>query len=111
MIEANVCLYLHSRSRIALLERKLSFHVLPRLHEHVKLKNREQGDYFAFEVVQITHRENEVPELWLVLPAGTENTFKVDFTADEELDDYVAGYSQEGWQLKSVKAHFQNRDP
>jgi hypothetical protein len=105
MIETNVCLYLHSHSRIALLEKTLSFQVLPRLQEFVKVKNREQGDYFAFSVVQVTHREDGIPELWLKLTACSESTSKVDFMEDEELDEYVAGYSQEGWKLASIKPH------
>ena len=105
LINASVSLYLLSHSRIALLEKTISFPVLPRLHEFVKINNREQGDYFAFSVVQVTHREGGLPELWLKLITSLEGRDTEDYIDDAELDAYVAGYSREGWQLASIRPH------
>ncbi len=102
MIDAEVSLYLVSRARLARLQKTVGFPVLPRTREFVKLRNREQGDYFAFTVVQVTHREGGPTELWLQLTTFTDGRSVVSFIEDGELDEYVAGYTQEGWVLASV---------
>lgn len=102
MIEVEVSLYLASRERLARLQKSVAFAAMPRVSEFVKLVNREQGDYFAFTVVQITHREGGPPELWLQLTSLEGGRSVVDFFEDGELDEYVAGYKQEGWTLGSL---------
>lgn len=102
MIEADVCLYLASRLRLARLEKVVRFAVLPRVREYVKVRNHEQGDYFAFTVVQITHREDGRPELWLHLRTRARDKWVIDFFEDGELDEYVTGYELEGWVLASI---------
>ena len=99
MIETHVSLYLASRERLASLQKTLSFEALPRMHEFVKVRNREQGDYFAFSVMQITHCEGGLPQLWLHLTTVFDGRVKVSFLDDGELDEYVEGYKQEGWVL------------
>ena len=102
MIETKVSLYLVSRARIARLQKPMEFAV-PRVREFVKLRNREQGDYFAFTVVQVTHREAGPPELWMHLTSLVEGRSVIDFLEDAELDGYIEGYKQEGWAVASVK--------
>jgi hypothetical protein len=102
MVDADVFLYLVSRSRIARLQKRLSFSVLPRLREFVKVRNREEGDYFAFSVVQVTHREDDVPELWLQLTSLVGGRSVVSFVEDDELDEFIESYKQEGWNLVSL---------
>ena len=92
------------------MQKIVGFVVLPRLHEFVKLRNREQGDYFAFSVVQITHREDGPPELWLHLSSFVGGRSVVSFIEDHELDDYVTGYKQEGWVLASLVTNRTFRD-
>ena len=96
-------MYLASHSRLALFEKAVAFAALPRLGEFVKLCNREQGDYFAFSVVQVTHREGGRPEVWLNLITVVGGESVIDFFEDAELDEYIAGYTQEGWVLASLK--------
>jgi hypothetical protein len=102
MVQANVSLYLISRQRIARLEKIVRFPVLPRTGEFVKVTNREKGDYFAFTVVQVTHRESRPPELWLKLIATENGRSVVSFIEEDELDDYVVSYRKEGWTVGSV---------
>ena len=102
MIEVEVSLYLASRERLARLQKTVGFAALPRVGEFVKLRNREQGDYFAFTVVQVTHREGGLPELWLQLTTLVGGRSVADFIEDGELDEYVAGYGREGWTLSSL---------
>src|SRR5262245_17053737 len=110
MIDAKVSLYLVSRARIARLQKSLAFGALPRVGEFVKLRNREQGDYFAFTVVQVTHCEGGPPELWLHLTTFASGRLAVSFFEDGELDEYVAGYEREGWALVSVVPNRTFRD-
>ncbi len=102
MVDVNVSLYLVSRERIARLEKTLTLSVLPRLREFVKLRNREQGDYFAFSVVQVTHREDGPPEIWLNLTSFVDGRSVADFIEDGELDEYIESYKQEGWTFASM---------
>lgn len=102
MINVEVSLYLASRERLARLQKSVAFAALPRVREFVKVRNREQGDYFAFNVVQVTHREGELPELWLQLTNFVEGRSVVSFLEDCELDEYVVGYKLEGWTLASL---------
>ena len=110
MIDVDVSLYLISRARIPRLQKAVGFVVLPRVREFVKLKNREQGDYFAFTVVQVTHREGGPPELWLQMTSFIGGRSVVSFIEDGELDEYVAGYQQEGWSLASIAPNRTFRD-
>jgi hypothetical protein len=110
MIDVDVSLYLVSRARIARLEKTLAFSGLPRVREFVKVRNREQGDYFAFMVVQVTHREGGPPELWLHLTSFVGGRSVIDFFEDAELDEYVEGYRQEGWISASVAPNRTFRD-
>jgi hypothetical protein len=110
MINAEVSLYLVSRARIARLQKTVAFATLPRAREFVKLRNRTQGDYFAFTVVQVTHREDGPPELWLQLTTFVGGRSVVDFIEDAELDDCAEGYRQEGWVLSSVTPNRTFRD-
>jgi hypothetical protein len=102
MFDTEVSLYLVSRIRLARLQKTLAFSALPRLREYVKVRNREQGDYFAFSVVQITHREECPPELWLHLTRFVDGRSVIDFFEDEDLDEYIESYKQEGWLLASM---------
>jgi len=110
MIDAKLSLYLISRERLARLQKTVAFATLPRLREFVKIRNREQGDYFAFTVVQITHREDGPPELWLFLTSLVSFRQVASFLPDVELDEYIAGYKQEGWILASVVPNRTFRD-
>ena len=102
MVEAQVSLYLASHARLARLEKTVAFMALPRIREHVKLRNRELGDNFAFTVVQITHREDSLPELWLHSMSFINGRSVVDFFQDAELEEYIKSYQAEGWIMKSL---------
>ena len=103
MIDTDICLYLASRVRLALLEKVVAFVALPRLGEFVKLRNCDQGDYFAFSVVQVTHREGGRPEVWLHLISSAVDQSSTNFFEDDELDELIASYDREGWSLTSLK--------
>jgi len=99
MVRCLVRMYLDSPSRLVLLEKTVDFHALPRTGEWLKLANSEMGDYFAFRVAEVTHREGSLPELMLdrlSAPDGKSTAFD-----EDELDEYVTSYLAEGWQQVS----------
>lgn len=95
-------MYLVSRERIARLQKTLSFSVFPRLREFIKVRNRELGDDY-FQVVQITHREGDAPELWIHTTSFVDGKTLISFFPEEELEEYITGYEKEGWALVSQK--------
>lgn len=105
MIEAKVSLYLISRERIILLQKVVGFHVLPRLYEFIKVRNEKDGDYFAYQITQVTHREGDLPELWAMVASFTEGKSIVSFFDDGELDGLSKSYADEGWTVRSSKAN------
>ena len=103
MVEANVSLYLISRERIVRLQKLVSFHALPRLYEFIKVRNKEEGDYFAYQITQVTHREDDLPELWAMVTSFEQGRSIVSFFDDGELDRFSKSHSDEGWAIQSSK--------
>ena len=101
MVNALVFLYLASESRFAFLQKEVEFHSLPREGEWLKLRNKDKGDYFAFWVKEVTHREGGLPELMLDVLRCSETEYEL--FEEHELDEYIASYVAEGWLLKSCK--------
>ncbi len=102
MVRASVRLYLPSDTRLAFLEKEIEFSAMPRVGEWIKFKNDQVGDYFAFRVREVTHRENGIPDV-MMEPMEDANG-KPEFAGrEQELDEYVQSYVQEGWLLRSFK--------
>ena len=112
MIEIDVALYLRTETRIALLEKRITLPVLPRVGESIKFTNSELGEYFAFTVEQVTHRENGIPEIWATTRQITDMKTKESSWHEEDLDGDITTYVKEGWQLKTCHAKkIQNFQP
>jgi hypothetical protein len=95
-----VRMYLDSPTRLCRLERVVEFHALPRIGEWLKLSNAEMGDYFAFSVREVTHRQGDYPEIVLDrLPPEDGKNVAFD---EVELEEYVASYAAEGWTHEST---------
>jgi|SRR5579859_3514647 len=101
MIEIEVALYLISEKRTALLEKRIQLPVVPRVGECIKFRNAQLGDYFTFNVEQVTHRESGIPEIWATTRQITELKIKESPWDDGELDGDIATYVNEGWKLKT----------
>jgi hypothetical protein len=73
---------------------------MPREGEWLKLANPKMGDYFAFQVREITHREGSPPEVVLDrLPPNDEANAPFN---ESELDEYVTSYVDVGWLHRST---------
>lgn len=103
MVKAKVQLYLVSERQIGYLTKEIDFHSLPRAYEWVKLKNEQMGDYFAFKVDAITHREGALPEIMLQPLMKSETDY--DYFDEKELIEYIDSYKEEGWELISLKTN------
>ena len=100
-VVADVAMYMATPKRLVRLTKRLSFGKLPRLNEFIKIRNQSLGEYFAFLVVQITHKEDGFPELWIHTSTFVNGRSQISFRPEEELDDWIASYAKEGWELQS----------
>lgn len=87
MFSAQTRLYLKTPTRLAFLKRQVQFLIPPRVGEFVKLRNAEQGNYFAIRISELTHIESECIDLMLEA---------LDLE-EEELEPYIVSYQAEGW--------------
>jgi len=89
-------IYLASKTRWAHLTKIVSLPAVPRAGESVKFRNEEMGDYFAFEVTSVTYREAGGVEVITGLLDNIDDRL-YSFEEEQELDEYVASYLNEGW--------------
>ena len=101
--QAEVSMYLVSRQRIVRLQKTLAFDVFPRSREFFKVRNAKMGDYVAYQIVQVTHREGLIPEIWIYATSLEDGKTSVAFFEDDEIDEWTESYVTEGWQLCSSK--------
>jgi hypothetical protein len=98
-----VSLFLVSTERIVRLQKTLTLAAFPRLREFLKVRNASMGDYIAYQVVPVTHREDAIPEIWIHATSLEEGRTLVSFFKDDEIDHWADGYVAEGWRFCSSK--------
>ena len=98
-MKIDATLYWVSDQRIACLVKRLDLPVLPRTSEFIKIRNQKLGDYFAFMVTEVVHREGQIPEIIL----RTNDRPGDDLPADQDLESDINTYVVEGWTLASLK--------
>ncbi len=96
MVEAEVSIWIASKTRWVHLSKPIQFQALPRVGEYLKLKNDRLADYFAWKVTEITHREPMKIEVSTELLDNIENRM-YSFEDEEEFDEYYDAYVQAGW--------------
>lgn len=89
-------IWLASKTRWAHLTKDIPMPVVPRVGEFMKFHNNSVGDYFAWEVTQVTYRESGNIEVWTELLNDIDNR-KYSFEDEEEFDEYFQSYLSEGW--------------
>ena len=100
-VDADVAMYLATPKRLVRLTKRISFGILPRLQEFIKIKNETLGDYFTFLVVQITRKEDDVPEIWIHTSSFVNGRSHISFWPEDELDDWIKSYAEEAWVMES----------
>lgn len=96
-VECNI--YLASITRWVHLQKTVAFVAVPRVGEFIKFKNAGVGDYFGWEVRDVTYREdgNKI-ELTVKLLDDIDNR-GYSFEQEEEFDGYLQSYLDEGWNM------------
>ena len=95
MIDVSVSIYFASKTRWVHLQKTLSLSAVPRVGEWLKLRNEQVGDYFAWRVVEVTHREAGLVEVMTDLLDDDGRGFSFDH--ESEFDDYHRSYLACGW--------------
>lgn len=90
-------IWLASKTRWVHLTKVIAMPVVPRVGEFLKFKNAVVGDYFAFQVSEITYRESGKIEVWTELLDNVDNRM-YSFEEEAEFDEYFQSYLAEGWQ-------------
>jgi hypothetical protein len=89
-------IYLASKTRWAHLTKIVDVPAMPRVGEFVKFRNEQMGDYFAFDITQVTYRESCGAEIMTALLDNIDDRM-YSFEEERELDRYVDSYLAEGW--------------
>ena len=95
-IEVRFHIWIASKTRWAHLSKLIVMPTVPRVGEYMKFRNTELGDYFAWQVTDVTYREGGAVEV------STELLENIDergysFEAEAEFDEYFQSYLAEGW--------------
>lgn len=95
-MEVEASIWIASRTRWVHLVKRVSLVAIPRVGEFIKFKNREQGDYFSFQVTEVTHREGGEIRVATELLDNVEGR-GYSFEDESEFDEYLKSYEAEGW--------------
>ena len=58
---------------------------------HEDTKSTKEG------VVQVTHQEDGIPELWIHTTSYVDGRLQIQFWPEEEFDESIASYEKQGW--------------
>ena len=90
-------IWLATKTRWTHLTKVIHMPVVPRVGEFMKFQNAVVGDYFAFQISEVTYREGGRIEVWTELLDNIDNRM-YSFEDEEEFDVYFNSYLAEGWQ-------------
>jgi hypothetical protein len=95
-IDIRFSIWIASKTRWTHLTKLIAMPTTPRVGEYMKFLNAEQGDYFAWQVTEVTYREGGPVEI------STELLDNIDqrgysFETEAEFDEYLQSYLAEGW--------------
>lgn len=105
LIEIEFSIWLASKTKWVHLTKNISLASVPRVGEFIKLNNNTVGDYFTWEVKDVTYQENGI------IQVSTELLNNIDermysFEDDAEFIEYFNSYLKAGWQsLHGVKVN------
>jgi hypothetical protein len=100
---AEVMLYLLSKERILRLGKVINFKIFPRLNEWIQIHIKDKWSDLSYQVVQITHREKGIPEIWLKASSSEGNNQGVSYFEDKDMNNYAKAYLKSGWRKLSEK--------
>jgi hypothetical protein len=89
--------WIASKTRWSHLTKVVEMPVVPRVGEFMKFRNAKLGDYFAFQISQVTYREAGEIDVWTELLGNVDDRM-YSFEEEAEFDDYYHSYLEEGWE-------------
>jgi hypothetical protein len=95
-MDVEFSIYLASKARWAHLVKVISMPVVPRVGEFIKFRNAEMGDYFPWEIIDVTYRETGMIEVMTDLLDNVDGR-GYSFEEESEFDEYYNSYLSEGW--------------
>lgn len=95
-VDIEFSIWLAIRTRWAHLCKLIDLPTVPRVGEYMKFTNEKLGDYFGWEVTQVTYRESGAIEVWTELFDNIDERM-YSFETEEEFDECFASYVAEGW--------------
>jgi hypothetical protein len=96
MFDLEFSIWIASKTRRSHLTKTIKMQAMPRVGEWIKLKNDVVGDYFAWKITEITHRECGHTEVSTELLNNTDGR-GYSFENEDEFDEYFQSYISEGW--------------
>jgi hypothetical protein len=96
-VDIEFSIWLGTTTRWAHLIKVIDMPVVPRVGEFMKFQNAVVGDYFAFRISEVTHREGGRIEVCAELLNNIDNRI-YSFEEEAEFDEYFTSYLAEGWQ-------------
>jgi hypothetical protein len=96
-VHVEFSIWLASKTRWAHLTKAIPMPTVPRIGEFVKFRNEKMGDYFAWQVTQVTFTESGTIEVWTELLDNIDDR-GYSFETEQEFDEYFQAYLSEGWQ-------------
>ena len=98
IMEIKFHIYLATKTKWAHLTKVIDMPAVPRKREFVKFQNAIVGDYFGFEVVDVTYRESGAIEVMTNVLNNVDNRMYSFEEEDEaEFEEYINSYIDEGW--------------
>ena len=95
-MEIKFSIWIATKTRWAHLTKKIDMMSVPKVGEFVKFTNAEMGDYFPWEVTQVTYRENGEIEVWTELLDNIDDR-GYSFETEQEFDECYQSYLSECW--------------
>lgn len=96
LIDIKFSIWMASKTRWVHLTKTISLPAVPRSGDFIKFTNEELGDYFAWEISEVTYRESGSIEVSTALLDDIDNR-RYSFEDEAEFDEYYDSYIAEGW--------------
>lgn len=100
-IEVNLVIQMKTEKKIATLKKLSMFPFLPRIGETVENPNDDIGSYFSFTVINVDHKVEATPEVWLTMKKVEYDNLVDDYWPEDCFDEDVNSYIENGWELVS----------
>ena len=95
-VDVEFSIWLASKTRWVHLTKAITLPTVPRVGEFMKFRNEKLGDYFAWEIREVTYREQGEIEVWTELLDDVDGR-GYSFEEENEFDEYHESYLAEGW--------------